>query len=301
MTLVSIIVPSFNQGRYIRETLDSILTQNHRPLEVLVMDGASTDETVDVLKSYNAPELRWWSEPDKGVVDAVNKGLLRARGDIIGIQSSDDTYLPAAISAAVEAFAQDPELSLVYGDVEYMDSESRITGGTSLPPFALEEYVGKLSYIPQPAAFFKAGAARAVGPWRADISYAADAEFFLRIAMQGKVVKLDRVLARYRYHEAQRDKASARIMRDWEASVTPLLENPRLRRHARSGIQLARHHYTPERQWVRRTIALYRAVTANPALLRRPSIRAHREWIPGRYPIWRMLSRLKRALGFRPR
>ena len=96
MRLLSIVVPSYNQGAYIRETLDSIFAQDYRPIEVLVLDGASKDETVEILRSYDAPELRWWSERDRGVVDAVNKGLARASGEIIGIQSSDDTYLPGA-------------------------------------------------------------------------------------------------------------------------------------------------------------------------------------------------------------
>lgn len=298
---ISIIVPSYNQGGYIRETLDSILTQDYPNFEVLVLDGASKDETVDVLRSYDAPNLQWWSEPDKGVVDAVNKGLAKVTGDIIGIQSSDDLYVPGALSAIASEFANDRELALVYGDVEYIDAQSRVTGRTHLPPFDLEEYVGKLSYIPQPAAFFTAAAARAAGTWRQDISYAADAEFYLRIAMSGKAKKIDRLLARYRYHDAQRDKAGARIMRDWEAGVAPLVHDARFRRHARSGIQLARHHYMPESQWVGRTIALYRALAANPALLKRREIRAHREWLPGRYPIWKMLSRIKRMLGLKPR
>src|SRR3954463_11687511 len=78
--LVSVIIPSYNQGRFIRETIDSVLSQDSRPIEVLVFDGASKDETVAVLKSYDAPELQWWSEPDRGVVDAVNKGLVRGGG-----------------------------------------------------------------------------------------------------------------------------------------------------------------------------------------------------------------------------
>src|SRR5207237_10192018 len=88
MRLLSTVVPSSNQGAYIRETLDSIFSQDYRPIELLVLDGGSTDETVDVLKSYDAPELRWWSERDRGVVDAVNKGLAPARGELIAIQTS---------------------------------------------------------------------------------------------------------------------------------------------------------------------------------------------------------------------
>ena len=100
--LVSIIVPSYNQGRFIRRTLESIFTQDYQPLQVIVVDGASTDETVDVLRSFDGtPGFEWVSEPDSGVVEAVNKGFARARGVIGGIQSSDDFYLPGAIGAGV--------------------------------------------------------------------------------------------------------------------------------------------------------------------------------------------------------
>ena len=101
--LISVIVPSFNQGAFIRKTIESALQQDYRPIEVVVMDGASTDNTVDILKSFgDIPELRWVSEPDQGVVDAVNKGLRLARGEIAAIQSSDDFYLPGAFSTVAE-------------------------------------------------------------------------------------------------------------------------------------------------------------------------------------------------------
>src|SRR5207244_10671984 len=125
-----------------------IFAQDYRPIEVLVLDGASSDETVDVLKSFDAPELQWWSEKDRGVVEAVNKGLARARGEIIAIQSSDDAYVPGAFSAAIDAFASDADVNLIYGDVEYIDAASRVTSRTNLPPFDLREYIGKLTSIP---------------------------------------------------------------------------------------------------------------------------------------------------------
>jgi len=146
--LVSIIVPSFNQGRYIGETLRSCLAQDYRPLEILVLDGGSSDETVAVLRSFDAPELRWWSEPDRGVVDAVNKGLALTRGEIIGIQSSDDVYLPGAVDAGVEALAATPALGLVYGDIEHFDAESRITGADVQGDFDLAEYLGRFQNRP---------------------------------------------------------------------------------------------------------------------------------------------------------
>lgn len=299
--LVSIIVPSFNQGRFIRETLDSILTQDYRPIEVLVMDGGSTDETVDVLKSYDAPELKWVSERDRGVAEAVNKGMARAAGEIIAVQSSDDLYTSGAIHAAVDALAAD-DSGLVYGDVEFMNAESRVNGRSNLRPFDLAEYVGKLTYIPQPAAFFRASAARDVGEWRDEIPYACDAEFYLRVAERFGAAKIDRVLARYRYHAEQRDTAGANVIRDWTRAIEPWThhKDPRVRRFARGGIESVRQRYTPESQSMRRTFALYRAILKNPSLIRYPELWQQRELIPGRDPIMRMLSRLKSWLRNRP-
>ena len=210
--LVSVIVPSFNQGRFIRETIDSILAQDYRPLEILVIDGASTDNTIDVLQSYGSvPELKWWSEPDEGVTDAVNKGLARAQGEILAIQSSDDLYLPGAIKAAVDAMIADEKLALVYGDVEYIDEHSQVIGRDHLTPFDLKRYLGRFSYIPQPSTFFRRTAATEVGGWRKEVSYAADADYWLRIAAREKVRKLDRLSARYRYHADQRDAQRTQI------------------------------------------------------------------------------------------
>lgn len=303
--LVSIIVPSFNQGQFIAETLDSILSQDYQPLDVIVMDGASTDTTLAILDRYRGDaRLRIQSEPDKGVVDAVNKGLAQARGEVLAIQSSDDTYLPGAVSAAIAALAANPDAALVFGDVEHIDEDSRVTGGDVLPPFSLAEYLGRLTYIPQASAFFRAGAAREAGGWRAEVSYAPDADYWMRIALRHPVVKIDRAMARYRYHPGQRDKHRDRILRDWERMVGDLLDDasmtPLLRRHARMGVHLARYRYSPEESWLQRTVHLYRAALANPGSVWNPHF-PKRELLPGRTPVWALLSRVKRALGFRPR
>jgi hypothetical protein len=153
-----------------------------------------------------------------------------------------------------------------------------------------------MQYIPQPSAFFRASAMREAGPWRADVSYAADAEFFLRIAMHHRTRKINAVLARYRYHDAQRDKESTRVPRDWAKAVEPLTHDrdPRVRRMARGGIWLVRRYYTPERRWARRVWYAYRMAIANPALFRHMD---RRDLIPGREPLRRLLSRGKRKIG----
>lgn len=303
--LVTIIVPSFNQGRFIKETLDSILSQDYRPLEVLVLDGGSTDQTVSVLESYKGtPELKWWSEKDNGVVDAVNKGLALAKGDIIAIQSSDDVYLPRAISAAAAFFSEHPEISLAYGHVEYIDEHSEITGREILPAFKLNDYLGRFTYIPQPSAFFRAEVIGDVVGWREEVSYAADADFWMRIALHHGVGNLDSMIARYRYHSDQRDAQRVRIGRDWERTIRDLLvagvlDKP-ARRFAKMGIYLAKYRYCAEHDWLTRTMYLYRAAAANPRALLNPCF-PKRELFFGREPIWKVLSRIKRYLGFRPR
>ena len=303
--LVTIIVPSFNQGRFIKETLDSIIGQDYRPIEVLVIDGASTDQTTEVLESYHGvPELKWWSEPDNGVVDAVNKGLEKASGEIISIQSSDDLYLRGAITAAAEFLTRHDDVALVYGDVELINERSEVVGTDILQTFNLKHYLGRFSYIPQPSAFFRALLVREIGGWRQEVSYAADADYWLRIAVGHKVARIDRLMARYRYHPDQRDTQKAKISRDWEQAITDLLAANKLDRStcsfARMGIYLAKYRYTPESDWLRRSLYLYRAALSNPAAVfdaRFPK----REFIIGREPIWKFLSRVKRRMGFRPR
>ncbi len=302
--LVTIIVPSFNQGRFIRETIESCLSQDYRPIEIVVMDGGSKDETVAVLQSFDAPELRWRSEPDGGVVDAVNKALSKARGDILTIQSSDDVFLPGAITAAVSALRARADAAIVYGDVELIDEHSNQIGADTQGDFDLCAYLGRFQYIPQPGTFFTREALRAVPFWRQEYSYAADADFWMRIAVQLPVIKLHRLIARYRYHADQRDTQRARIARDWEGAVRDLLAHgelsPMQRRFAEMGIHLAHHRYLADDAWWPRTCALYRALLANPVgVLDRRFPK--RELLPGRQPLWAILSRVKRSLGLKPR
>ena len=303
--LVSIIVPSYNQGKFIKETIDSVLSQDYRPIELLVIDGCSTDTTVNVLESFGySAELKWISEPDNGVTDAVNKGLARAGGEILAIQSSDDVYLPGAISAAVDFMRGHNDVALVYGDVELINEHSEVIGNDILPPFTFKEYVGRFTYIPQPATFFRAEFAREIEGWRKEMSYAADADYWMRIAVKHKVVKLDKLMARYRYHPEQRDRNSGSIARDWEKTIHDLLTHSNLdtetKRFARMGLHLAKYRYTPETSWLERSWYLYRAFFSNPLAVtdrRFPK----REFVIGREPIWRFFSRVKRLLGLKPR
>jgi glycosyltransferase involved in cell wall biosynthesis len=240
--LVSIIVPSFNQGRFIRATIDSILSQDYRPLQIHVIDGGSRDETVDVLKSYgDIQELRWISEPDKGVVDAVNKGFRQVSGDIVGIQSSDDTYLPGAISQAVATLTNNLDCGLVYGDTVKIDAAGKEISRNQIGPFSIENFFLFRTWIPQPSAFFRRQMLDVCGGWDDRVPYAADTDLWMRIMFKAKVIKQDAFWSQRRIHDAQRDTQVARISRDFcrmiDQSADIASASPDVRRQA----QVAKH------------------------------------------------------------
>jgi glycosyltransferase involved in cell wall biosynthesis len=299
--LVSIIVPSFNQGCFIRRTLESILSQDYRPLELIVIDGASTDETVSILREFSgAPELQWVSEPDSGVVEAVNKGFARARGEIAGIQSSDDFYLPGAIAAGVEALLADPDLAFVFGDIAKVDAEGRELSRTSLAPYSLEGVLTFETWIPQPSTFFRLPLAKALGGWREEVPYAADTDLWLRMAMQAPARKLDRLMAERSMHEAQRDTQGARIVRDYGRAIDSLPglrgASKQIRAAARAGQLLISNRYGSEAGEWERASRLWRAALAYPRLFGRYPANA---FVPGGPKARAVASRLARRLGVR--
>ena len=249
--LVTVIVPSFNQGQFIRQTLDSILRQDYRPVEILVIDGGSTDETVDVLKSFGArADLTWVSEPDRGVVDAVNKGLQAARGDIMAIQSSDDCYAPGAIARVVREFVADPQVGLIYGDTVKVDEHGQELSRYQIGEFSLENLFLIKTWIPQPSAFFRRELFEVLGGWDERIPYAPDTDFWIRMAFRTEVRKLDEYLSQRRLHGAQRDVQAARILRDYSRMIEQseeIRQAPRhLRRAAHAGKHLLRIRYNPD-------------------------------------------------------
>lgn len=235
--LVSVIIPSYNQGKYISDTLDSILEQDYRPIEIIVVDGASKDETVDVLKSYsNHPELKWKSEPDKGVVHAVNKGFSRVNGEIVAIQSSDDSYAPNVIQKVVDAFRQSPETGLIYGDTIKTNAQGEEILRNRTSDFSLENLFLMKTWIPQPSAFFRREMLDTLGGWDDRIPYAPDTDLWIRMAFRNRVQKIDEFLSFRRMHDEQRDTNASRIASDYAQMVDQSPDiaaaEPRIRRAA---------------------------------------------------------------------
>lgn len=217
---VSIVVPSFKQGRFIRDTIDSILQQDYRPLTIHVIDGGSPDDTVEVLKSYgDIAELQWVSEKDRGVVHAVNKGFAQVTGDIIAIQSSDDMYRPGALSRIVTEFRQRPDVGLIYGDTVKVNADGSDLLKTTIGPYTLENLLLMRTWIPQPSAFFRREMLDLCGGWDESIPYAPDTDLWIRMAFRTQVIKLDEFLSARRMHDEQRDTQKAKIVRDYTQMI----------------------------------------------------------------------------------
>ena len=202
----SIVTPSYNQGAYIQRTIDSILSQEGDfELEYRVIDGASTDETVDVLRSYG-DRLQWTSEKDKGQVDAINKGLAQATGDIVGWINSDDLLLPGALAKVADAFRTHPNVEWVHGRcviIDEHDLEVRKWVSAykhyrcmhhSFANFLTEDYVSQMT------CFWKKSMQDEVGLVDPTIKYAFDYEFFLRFAERGDPIYIEDPIACFRWY-----------------------------------------------------------------------------------------------------
>jgi glycosyltransferase involved in cell wall biosynthesis len=196
--LVSIVTPSYNQGRYIEETIQSILDQDYPNLEYTVVDGGSSDNTIEILKKYEG-RLTWISEKDRGQADAINKGFRMAKGEILAWLNSDDTYLPGAIRKAVRYFEAHPEVGLLYGEGYHIDESGAIIERYYTEPFDYQR-LGEICFICQPTVFMRAEVVRAVGLLDIDLHYCLDYEYWMRIAKRFLIGYLDEYLANSRLH-----------------------------------------------------------------------------------------------------
>ncbi len=198
LPMISVVTPSFQQRPFLEATLRGVLEQDYANLELIVVDGGSTDGSVELLEKYQAlypRKLRFVSEPDRGQAHAVNKGLAMARGEIIGWLNSDDVYRRDCLAAVAEAFRQDPECDLLYGRADYLDREGQLLGAYPVrTEFSLQSLAHEC-YLCQPAVFWRR---RLMGDHlRLDeeLDYCMDYDLWIRFAQVARVRFVDRVLA----------------------------------------------------------------------------------------------------------
>jgi len=197
---ISVVTPSYNQAAFLEETIKSVLDQDYAELEYIIVDGGSTDGSVDIIQKY-ADRLAWWvSEKDRGQTDAINKGFARANGEVLAWLNSDDTYQPGTLKAAAAALQAHPEAGLLDGDANYIDEHGRVIGRF---PAAQTDYARLRRgyvHVPQQSAFFRAELWRKVGPLDPSFYFAMDYDLWVRLAREAPVIHVPQVWANFRLH-----------------------------------------------------------------------------------------------------
>jgi glycosyltransferase involved in cell wall biosynthesis len=227
---LSIITPNWNGDRYLEQTLRSVVSQRAQGAEVefIVVDGQSTDGSAGILARYRKDIDVLICEPDHGPASAINKGLQRATGDVIGWLNADDTYRPGALERVTRMMESQPRRALCFGHCLIVnEAGSEIRNGITrfkelFFPLSCRFMIQCINYVSQPAMFFRRGAMEKAGPLREDLKCAWDYEFLLRLWRQGGAARIPGPpLAAFRWHEAS---ISGRLFRrqfkeEWDAAV----------------------------------------------------------------------------------
>ena len=182
---ISVITPSLNQGRFLQNCIDSVLSQEYPNLEYIIIDGGSRDESIDIIKNHDNLVDYWISEPDKGQTDAINKGFKRASGDLVAWLNADDFYLPGALQKAAQAYNLSPESSFFFGDGHRVDEQG--TYKSNFFPqgevlFERNALIFGLNYILQPSTFINLKALKKVGYLDSSLHYGMDSDLWMKLS-----------------------------------------------------------------------------------------------------------------------
>ena len=206
--MISVIVPSYNQGRFLERTLLSIINQDCQNYEIIIMDGGSTDKSVEIIKKYAKKypdKILWKSEKDKGQTDAINKGLKLARGDILAYLNSDDTYAAGAFSTILDFFARNPDEDIVHGIGHHIDENDNYICKVPSKPEPADScslYYGCV--ICQPATYWRRKVFEKTGFFSDSLVYGMDYDYWIRISRNFKIPFIEKHLANYRLHDASK-------------------------------------------------------------------------------------------------
>lgn len=201
---ISIVTPSFNQGQFIEETIRSVLLQKYKNFEYIIMDGGSSDNTLEIIQKYKDNIAYWASEPDRGQTHAINKGLALATGDIIAYLNSDDIYLPDTFIEVVHFFNQNPDIDMLYGDLVHIDKQSNIIDIMRCDTLDQDKLFSFHYYFPQASVFLRKGIIQKIGFFDENLHLNMDYDYWIRLSFDGKMAHIPRTLACARlYPEAK--------------------------------------------------------------------------------------------------
>lgn len=206
--LVTIVTPSFNQVRFLEQTIRSVLGQDHPNLEYLLVDGGSTDGSLQIIQKYSSQFAWWVSETDEGQADAINKGLQRARGEIVAWLNSDDLYLPGAINQALQAFDQHPAAGLVFGDVLAINEDGQSINQLRYGNWSLLDLMS-FRVIGQPSVFMRRSVLEQAGFLDTSYHFLLDHQLWLRMAQLAEICYIPHNLSAARFHADSKNVARA--------------------------------------------------------------------------------------------
>jgi glycosyltransferase involved in cell wall biosynthesis len=208
---VTVVTPSYNQVAFIEETIRSVLLQGYPSLEYIVMDGGSTDGSVEIIRRYEPWLSSWTSAPDDGQTSAINAGWARSTAPLVAWINTDDSYLPGAVATAAAAFASTPSAGLVYGSALVVDGEGRMLRRWDARPFDLRRMLLEGNVVPQPAAFYSRRALDAVGVLDPRWDMIMDFELSLRVGQRFPAIALREPLARFRDHSGSKSRTAFEV------------------------------------------------------------------------------------------
>lgn len=207
--LVTIITPSYNQADFLEDTICSVLDQDYPNIEYIVIDGGSSDESVDIIRKYE-DRLAWWvSEPDKGQSDAINIGFRRAKGEIVAWLNSDDVYLPGAVTRAVQALKNSPGTALVYADLLSINAQGDHFNTIRYRQFDLIDLLA-FSIIGQPTVFMRKEYLEKTGHLDTSYHYLMDHHLWLRMAANAPIKYVQDEWAAARFHQQAKNVSQAK-------------------------------------------------------------------------------------------
>jgi len=202
LSKISIITPSFNQGQFLEETIQSVINQDYPNFEYIVIDGGSNDNSVEIIKKYEDKISYWVSEKDNGQADAINKGFKKASGNILHWLNSDDILIPGSLTLVAKYFSENPDIGCVFGDLELIDAKGKYLATRKAVPFHFKTALHSACLVPQPSTLFKRIALEKTGDLNVNYNYQLDYEYFLRMASAGvKFGIIKKPLAKFRLHE----------------------------------------------------------------------------------------------------